>query len=70
MLLVKWYFLTKILIFITFLVMWGADAKTDAFLGIAILLDFTIVPIIFLIIFRKRRLAPGEYRVKPEGRRL
>jgi hypothetical protein len=70
---VKWYFIVKLLLVIVCLCLWRkvSDA-VDLGFGITFVADFTIVPIIYFIFsaFRKKKLRPGEYRVRPEGKAL
>ncbi len=69
----KWYFTFKFLISVCFILFYGrGNAPIDMLIGTIFLADFFIVPIIYLIVrlVKRRRLAPGEYRVKPEGKRL
>ncbi|MEC0211823.1 hypothetical protein P4H70_23050 [Paenibacillus ehimensis] len=69
----KWYFTLKFLIAVCFILFYGrGNASIDMLIGTILLADLFIVPIIYLIVslIRKRKLAPGEYRVKPEGKRL
>ncbi|MEX2460867.1 MAG: hypothetical protein WD469_06140 [Paenibacillaceae bacterium] len=68
------YFALKLILVLITIIIWGRLAGTGIELLIAVLIgiDFTIVPICYLIyrLFHRGRIAPGEYKVKPKGRQL
>ncbi len=69
----KWYFMIKFLFAVCLILFYDKnDYFSASSMALFIVCDFFIVPIIYLIVslIRRRKLAPGEYRVKPEGKRL
>lgn len=69
----KWYFAIRIFTVVLFVFVYGkAGLALDLAVFLLLLFDFIIFPIGYLIrsFFKRKKLAPGEYKIKPEGKRL
>lgn len=67
------YNICKLLIFVlSVLFLQANNMVVTLIIAAFVIVDYTLVPLGSLIYrtFRKRKLAPGEYRVKPKGRDL
>lgn len=63
----KKYFWLKLFMAVIYILTWNHIKGTGIdILFVALLVaDYTIIPVVFLIVYRKRKIKPGEYRIKP-----